>query len=236
MLKRNFLVIFFMMILLISCTSQGGDSFKGNDSATEGDYEEYFNKMISDSTIDINANENWNTISPYIEDLGKPISEIAEDYMDWKSIGWAIGCNGVRFRNLHTEMIYAFAPDEFGDLISDDPKNYNLVLRGTEVCFAVGSEISCFFPEFKPTTSRGETERYLKEVLGFNKALFEYSITDDGDYIFTLLGNRLVVEVYCSFQSNGSLSPDSWFEVSRMDDSVFERIKEGRRHWYSGDR
>jgi len=215
MQKVGFFTIVFIMILLNGCVTQSGNV------DAKYDYEESFNKMILETTIDFSANENWRTIYPYIENLGKSVSEFAEDYMDWQSTGWAVGSSGVSFRNLNTDVIYVFAPEEFGKLESESPDNLNLVLKGNEILIGVGAEISYFFRNFISMNSKEESITFLEEDLGINRFLFVNTVDTelDGNYMAILLGNRLLLDIYCL---NWEIRLDSWFEVTLLSDSNYE--------------
>lgn len=217
-LKSMYLILIIIVILLSGCNFQEGNL------NNEINNEEIFNKMIFESAIDLMHDENWRRVYPYIENLGKPVNEIKENYKKWDCLG-ATAAEGVKFKDATTNVVYAFWNEDFDNVQGDSYESYKLVLNGDETCIGIGTSMNYFFPEFKNTTSWEDSMDYLVNELGINKNLFMDLEGDEyeGDYNALLLENRLTI--YITTGREGLITSDSWFEIGIMDGSDEEYYK-----------
>ena len=201
---------FKLLVLACSLTILTGCSLQGDDLNTNID------DIIANSKIDFKANECWKEVYSYIHCLGKPIGETYENYANLESLGYAVGGKGVVFKDQDNEVLYFFSPDDFGELESESPENYKLILKGSETCAGVGANMSRFFPEFKATASEEESFEYLEKELGIKKILF--ANTEDlesPDYMAILVGNSLIFNIG---SIDGTIQADSPINITLLDD------------------
>ena len=180
------------------------DSAERTASITSQYEAEYSQTAPSTAFVDFSNKANWGIAFVYLQMMGKPVEEIAGNYLDWEFLDGAGRL--VFYRNPDYNVGFAFtATKELSEY-------YDSLLSGDEICIGLIGDIGYLFTGAVWPQSINETNEYLSDFLGFD---FEMTLDDsDGGYWFRaeVEPNNLFIDIY---SETGLITNDTLILLAR---------------------